>query len=83
MTLLTRLLNQLLINLLRYLLELSDTIAANQCCLVSHFIVTDLIKALLGNSSVNTFQHTSHATVEEVVFSMWSVPRGFKRMGIQ
>jgi hypothetical protein len=83
MTALTRLLNQLLINLWRNLLELSDTIAANLCCLVSRLIVTDLIKALLGNSSVNTFQHTRHATVEEAVFSMWSVPRGFKRMGIK
>jgi hypothetical protein len=31
-------------------------------------IVADLLKALLGNGSVNTFQHTRHATVE--MFSM-------------
>jgi hypothetical protein len=31
-------------------------------------IVMDLLKALLGNGSVNTFQHTRHATTE--VFSM-------------
>jgi hypothetical protein len=36
-------------------------------------IVTDLIKALLGNSSVSTFQHTRHATIEEAMFSMLSV----------
>jgi hypothetical protein len=35
--------------------------------------VTDLLKALLGNGSVNTFQHTRHAIAE--VFSMWSAPR--------
>jgi hypothetical protein len=34
-------------------------------------IVTDLINALLGNSSVNTVQH---ATIVEVVFSMSSAP---------
>jgi hypothetical protein len=38
-------------------------------------IVTDLIKGLLGNRSVNTFQHTRHATIEEAVFCMWSVSR--------
>jgi hypothetical protein len=31
-------------------------------------IVTDLLKLLLGNSSVYTFQHTRHPTLE--VFSM-------------
>jgi hypothetical protein len=35
-------------------------------------IVMDLIKALLGNSSVNTFQHMDKATIEEAVFPMWS-----------
>jgi hypothetical protein len=34
---------------------------------VSHNIVTDLINALPGNSSVNTVQH---ATVEDAVFSV-------------
>jgi hypothetical protein len=32
-----------------------------------HYIVTDLINALPGNSSVNTVQH---ATIEEAVFSV-------------
>jgi hypothetical protein len=37
-----------------------------------HFnIVTDLINALPGNSSVNTIQH---ATIDEAVFSMSSAP---------
>jgi 7-cyano-7-deazaguanine synthase in queuosine biosynthesis len=36
------------------------------------YIVTDFIKALLGNGSVNTSQH---ATIkEEAVLSMWSAP---------
>jgi hypothetical protein len=35
-------------------------------------IVTDLVKALLGNSSVNTAQHS---TIDEAVFSMSSAPR--------
>jgi hypothetical protein len=34
-------------------------------------IVTDLINALPGNSSVNTVQH---ATMGEAVFSVWSAP---------
>jgi hypothetical protein len=42
---------------------------------MSLYIVTDLIKALLGNSSVNTFQYTCQATIKETVFSMWSVKR--------
>jgi hypothetical protein len=37
-----------------------------------HYIVTDLINALLGNGSVNTAQH---ATEYETVFSMSSAPR--------
>jgi hypothetical protein len=50
--------------------------------------VTDLLKALLGNGLVNSFQHTCNPTVEEVfsvrsalrnsrraVFSVWSAPR--------
>jgi hypothetical protein len=42
------------------------------------YIVTDLLKSLLGNGSVNTFQHTrGHARVE--VFSMWSVSRNSTR----
>jgi hypothetical protein len=44
------------------------------------YIITDFIKALLGNSSMNTFQHTRHATTEEAVFSMWSVPSGYRRI---
>jgi hypothetical protein len=39
------------------------------------YIVTDLIKALPGNSPVNTVQH---ATIDEAVFSVWSVPRRYK-----
>jgi hypothetical protein len=35
--------------------------------------VTDLIKTLLGNSSVDLFQHKPHATIEEAVFSMCSL----------
>jgi hypothetical protein len=51
-------------------------------------IVTDLIKALLGNSSANTFQYTHHSTKEEAVFSMWYVPKEYrmnsvKRIGIK
>jgi hypothetical protein len=35
----------------------------------------DLLKALLGNGSVNTFQHTHVANdTAEVVFSLWSAP---------
>jgi hypothetical protein len=40
--------------------------------------VNDLINALLGNSSVNMFQHKRHATSEEAIFSMWSVLREYK-----
>jgi hypothetical protein len=38
---------------------------------VDQHIITDLINALPGNSSVNTVQH---ATIEEAVFSMSSTP---------
>jgi hypothetical protein len=40
-------------------------------------ILADLLKALLGNGSVNTFQHTGQA--KEEVFSMWSAPRSSGR----
>jgi hypothetical protein len=36
------------------------------------YIVTDLINAFPGNGSVNTVQQ---ATIDEVVFSMYSAPR--------
>jgi hypothetical protein len=36
------------------------------------YIVTDLMNALPGNSSVNTVQH---ATIDEAVSSMTSAPR--------
>jgi hypothetical protein len=39
--------------------------------MIDYYIVTDLINALPGNSSVNTAQH---ATIDEVVFSMSSEP---------
>jgi hypothetical protein len=42
-------------------------------------IVTDLINALPGNSSVNTVQHT---TVDEAVFSMFSVLSSGGTMGL-
>jgi hypothetical protein len=42
-----------------------------------NYTVTDLLKTLLGNVSVNTFQHTYHVTVE--VSSMWFVPRNSRR----
>jgi hypothetical protein len=42
-------------------------------------IVTDLLKALLGNGSVNTFQYTSHATV--VVFFMLGSSQGANGRG--
>jgi hypothetical protein len=35
--------------------------------------VIDLIQALLGNTSVDIFQYTHHATIEEAVFSMCSM----------
>jgi hypothetical protein len=38
-------------------------------------MVTNLIKALLGNSSANTFEHMRHRAIEEAVFSIWSAPR--------
>jgi hypothetical protein len=44
--------------------------------LLNVYIVTDLINALTGNSSVNTAQH---ATIDEAVFSVSSAPsRGGK-----
>jgi hypothetical protein len=39
--------------------------------LVHHYIVTDLINALPGNSSVNTNTGNNR---KETVFSMWSAP---------
>jgi hypothetical protein len=36
------------------------------------YILTDLINALPGNGSVNTYQQ---ATIDETVYSMWSAPR--------
>jgi hypothetical protein len=42
-------------------------------------IVTDLIKALPDNSSVNTVQH---AAIDEAVFSMWSAPSSVGTTGL-
>jgi hypothetical protein len=42
-------------------------------------IVTDLINALPGNSSVNTVQH---ATIDEAVFSMSSAPSSGGKTGL-
>jgi hypothetical protein len=44
-----------------------------------HNIVTDLVNALPGNSSVNTVQH---ATIEEAVFSMSSAPSSSGTTGL-
>jgi hypothetical protein len=44
-----------------------------------HSIVTDLINALSGNSSVSTVQHT---TIDKDVFSMSSAPRSGGRTGL-
>jgi hypothetical protein len=41
--------------------------------------VTDLLKALLGNGSVNTFQHTHAVNNTVAVFSMWTAPRNSRR----
>jgi hypothetical protein len=45
----------------------------------NHGNVTDLIKALLGSSSVNTFQGMRQAKIKDTVFSTWSVPTGYRR----
>jgi hypothetical protein len=42
-------------------------------------IVTDLMNALPGNSSVNTVQH---ATIDEALFSMSSAPSSGGEMGL-
>jgi hypothetical protein len=47
------------------------------CCLVD--IVTELLKALLGNGSVNTFKHTHAINSTVGIFCMWSAPCNSRR----
>jgi hypothetical protein len=60
------------LNKSRHICNYTDSLIYEQTMLSTYNIVTDLINALPGNSSVNTVQH---ATIDEAVFSMSSAPR--------
>jgi hypothetical protein len=53
--------------------EFTVIIQTVETAIFADHIVTDLIKALLGNSSVNTFKHAPCNSAVEV-FSLWSTP---------
>jgi hypothetical protein len=46
-----------------YLRRVVNETSNEKNVLITKNVVTDLLKALLGNGPVNTFEHTPHATI--------------------
>jgi hypothetical protein len=55
--------------------KLPDVMDKSPCSGLLYCIMTNLLKALLGNSPVNTFQHAPHKNIVEVFLCVraWTI----------